>query len=186
MSNSFERDRPRWVVDFRYGTPKDVRVLGLGERTLSMLEDDAVAVGELAALNVAGASLARLLVDGDPHRSLQQVWVHRELGTGPFEVVDELGRLGAEVRERIRALDGASVWERLRHVLTASLATGELLISHGKLMERRSEIYAGVIVGCWFNNILMPGCSSETRVGGVSSKVRGTTLEGETGVALVG
>lgn len=186
MSNSFENDRPRWAVDFRYGTPKDVRVLGLEEPTLSMLEDDAVAVDELTALDVAGGPLARLLVDGDPHWSLQQVWVHRKLGTGPFEIVDELGRLGAEVGERMRALDGAFVWERLRHVLTASLATGELLISHGKLMERRSEVYAGVIVGCWFNNILMPGCASETRGGRASSKIRATTLESGTGVALVG
>ena len=160
MSNSFDDDGPKWIVDFRYGTPKDVRVIGLEARILSMLADDQVVVEEFATLDVAGASLAEALVDGNPHWSLQQVWLHRRLGIGPFEVVDELGRLGEAVGQRIGEVDSAVVWERLRRVLTASLLAGESLIGQGKLTERRSQIYAGMIVGCWFNNILMPGCAS--------------------------
>ena len=179
MSNSFDDDSPKWIVDFRYGTPKDVRVIGLEARTLSMLADDQVVVEELATLDVAGASLARALVDSDPHWSLQQAWLHRRLGIGPFEVVDELGRLGEGVGQRIGEVDSAVVWERLRRVLTASLLAGESLIGQGKLTERRSQIYAGMIVGCWFNNILMPGCASERNGGGrMWSKEQATVSQG--------
>ena len=163
MSNSFDDGSPRWIVDFRYGTPRDVRVTALGTRTLSMLVDDQVVVEQLATLDVAGAPLAGSLLDLDPHWSLQQVWMHRKSAIGPFEVVDELGRLGQEVRLHIEELDSAAVWERLRHVLRASLSAEESLTGQGKLTERRSQIYAGMIVGCWFNNVLMPGCASKIR-----------------------
>ena len=161
MSNSFESGSPRWGVDFRYGTPKDVRVTGLESETLSLLADDWAVAEEFAALDVGGASLSEALAGGNPHWSLQQVWLHRMSGTGPFEVLDELGRLAREVGERIEKLDRGVVWGRVRHVLTASLSADESLIGEGKLSERRSLIYAGMIVGCWFNNILMPNCVSK-------------------------
>ncbi len=161
MSNSFENSSPEWIVDFRYGTPKDVRVTDLGANTLSMLVDDPVVVEGIAMLDVAGASLAEALAADDPHWSLQQVWSHRNSGIGPFEVVDELGKLGMEIRQRIDELDSAVVWKRLEHILTASLLSGESLISQNKLAERRCQIYTGMIIGCWFNNKLMPGCTLE-------------------------
>lgn len=161
MSNSFDSGSPKWGVDFRYGTPRDVRVTGLESGVLSLLADDWAVVDEFAALKLAGASLSEALAGGDPHWSLQQVWLHRMSGIGPFEVLDELGRLAREVGQRIGELDSAVVWERVRHVLMASLSADESLIGREKLSERRSLIYAGMIVGCWFNNILMPGCASE-------------------------
>ena len=186
MSNSCDKSGPKWVVDFRYGTPKDVRVIGLKGRTLSMLADDRAVVEELAALDVAGASLATALGGSDPHWSLQQVWSHRNLGIGPFEVVDELGRLGRATAERIGELDSAVVWERLRHALTASLLAGESLIGEGKLAERRCQIYAGMIVGCWFNNILIPGCGLELNSGGMWSKEQAAISRGQSVGALGG
>ena len=170
MSNSFESGSARWGVDFRYGTPKDVRVIGLESETLSLLRGDRAVVEELAALDVAGASLAEVLAGGNPHESLQQVWLHRMSGIGPFEVLDELGRLGREVGQRIGKLDRVAVWESVRHVLMTSLSTDESLIGEGKLSERRSMVYAGMIVGCWFNNILMPSCASELNGEGGSAE----------------
>ena len=183
MSNSFDSGSPRWAVDFRYGTPRDVRVTGLESQTLSLLAEDWVVVEELAALDVAGVSLSEALMGGDPHWSLQQVWLHRIPGIGPFEVLDELGRLGREVGQRIGELDCAVVWERVRHVLAESLSTGESLIGQGKLAERRSQIYAGMIVGCWFNNILMPGCALELNNGRTWPKEQRTTSQGLSVVA---
>lgn len=161
MSNSFENGSPKWGVDFRYGTPRDVRVTCLEAKTLSLLVDNWAVVEEFAALDVGGASLSEALTGGDPHWALQQVWLHRTSGIGPFHVIDELGRLAGEVERRMGELDKAVVWERVRHVLTASLSADESLIGEGKLSERRSLIYAGMVVGCWFNNILMPSCASK-------------------------
>ena len=161
MSNSFENNSPKWIVDFRYGTPKDVRVVDLGAHTSSILVDDPVVVEGIAMLDIAGTSLAEALVADDPHWSLQQVWSHRTSGIGPFEVVDELGKLGKEIGRHIDKLDSAVVWKRLRHILMASLLSGESLISQSKLAERRSQIYTGMIIGCWFNNKLMPSCTPE-------------------------
>ena len=168
MSNSFESGSPKWGVDFRYGTPRDVRVVGLESETLSLLTDDWAVVEELAALDVAGVSLSGALAGSDPHWSLQQVWLHRISGIEPFEVLDELGRLARELGHRIGELDSTVVWERVRHVLTASLSADESLICEGKLAERQFLIYSGIIVGCWFNNILMPDCASELHGGGGS------------------
>ena len=161
MSNSFDSGTPMWGVDFRYGTPRDVRVTGLESGTFSLLAADWAVAEEFVALDVRSASLSGALAGGDPHWSLQQVWLHRMSGIGPFEVLDELGRLAEEVEQRIGDLDTEVVWERVRHVLTASLSANESLIGEAKLSERRSLIYAGIIVGCWFNNIFMPGCASE-------------------------
>lgn len=161
MSNSFDSGYPKWGVDFRYGTPRDMKVTDLDSQALSLLAEDWIVTKEFAELDVAGASLREALVGSDPHWSLQQVWLHRMSGIGPFEVLDELGRLGSEVGQRISELDSAVVWESVRHVLTASLSAGESLIGQGKLAERRFQIYVGMIVGCWFNNILMPCCASK-------------------------
>ena len=147
LSNEFEGEKPRWSVDFRYGSPQDVRVALLGVRALLALAEDDAALRELALLDESGGQLTKAVVPGDPHRSLQRVWLHREAGIGPFEVVDELGRLGGAIKERVDERDGDVVWQQVERVLKASLRAGERLIGQPKLAERKADIYAGMISG---------------------------------------
>ena len=152
MSNTFVCGQPKWIVDFHYGSPKDIRTIGLEEHSLNVLISDRRAEEELVKLNLSGAELIEALRGDDPHSSLQEVWTHQKCGIGPFEVVDQLGRLGEEVGHRMRQLDESVVWEKLSHLLKTSTRADETLIGKRKIVKQQAQIYAGMIVGCWFNS----------------------------------
>ena len=157
LSNSFDGESPMWCVDFKYGTPTDIRGVNLRAFTHSLLLEDSISLQVYNKLTHLGWQMQQNLSRSNPHIALQQVWVHRRQGLGPFEVVDELGRLGKIAEKELSDVSDELMWERLKFLMKQSLEDNEILINEAKLRDKRRQIYAGMIVGCWFNNFLMLG-----------------------------
>ena len=156
LCNSFIKESPKWHVDFKYGTPKDVRGVDLGSDIHMLLTTDQVTLALLEKLDHEGSPLQKRLDNNNPHLFLQRVWLHQEKGIGPFEVVDALGRLGKIAENGINNMHDDLIWERIYSIMKLSFSDGESLICETKLKEKRRQVYSGMIVGSWFNNVLLP------------------------------
>ena len=162
LSNTFIDGNPRWALDFRFGTPKDIRILNLNQVLFGFLESHSESNRLLHYLGQVGFELREMCCGQNPHRSLQLVWSHRRSGVGPFEVVDELGRLAKLLRGELVSWNTSTLWGRLHDLLERSLLPGQSLPNASKLHEERLSIYGGIALGCWFNQLM--GEFSRTRL----------------------
>ena len=154
LSNRFIDGNPEWYVDFRFGNPKDIRVLDLTDELWLPLKATRLGVRVSTTLDDVGQTLKAWLDNDDPHGVLQRVWSHKASGVGPFEVVDELGQLAEQTTQLIEGSVPSLRWRKVRSLFAHSLQPGQTLLNEGKLREQRSRILAGIAVGCWFNRLL--------------------------------
>lgn len=154
LSNGGGRSEPDWRVRFFFGPSKDVREVDLDGGSYSELAGTLMArpmfteawrAIERADVCLAGAHSPRL----------QAAWSHRGEGPDPFEVVDTLAELAAEVSKAIEvwSADPANAALAEAFVLQTAAAGEPLstLPGRAKLARNATAILAGYIVGDWFN-----------------------------------
>lgn len=154
LSNGNARIRPDWRVRFFFGPSKDVREIELDGESYRELAGTLMGRPEFAdvwaAIDRADARLA------DAHGpGLQAAWSHRGEGHDPYDVVDTLAGLAAEVLKAIGAWAGdpsnAALAETFVLEAAASGEPLKTLPGRAKLARNANAILAGIIVGDWFN-----------------------------------
>ena len=154
LSNGSSRLDRDWKVRFFFGPSKDVREVDLDGEVLDDLAGTLMGhpafVPVWAAIDRADARLA----DADG-RSLQAAWSHRGAGHDPYDVVDTLASLTAEVVEAIDAWSREGDNGALAEAYVIDVAAGGDALSsvpgRPKLARNANAVLAGLIVGDWFN-----------------------------------
>lgn len=154
LSNGSRRSDPDWRVRFFFGPSKDVREVELdGE----VLNDLAGTMMGHAAFNRVWSAIDRAdarLSDADG-RALQAAWSHRGEGHDPYDVVDTLAGLAAEVVAAIEAWSREGTNASLAETYVLDVAAGgdapSSIPGRPKLARNAQAVLAGMIVGDWFN-----------------------------------
>ena len=154
LSNGSRRSDPDWRVRFFFGPSKDVREVELdGE----VLNDLAGTMMGHAAFNRVWSAIDRAdarLSDADG-RALQAAWAHRGEGHDPYDVVDTLAGLAAEVVAAIEAWSREGTNASLAETYVLDVAAGgdapSSIPGRPKLARNAQAVLAGMIVGDWFN-----------------------------------
>lgn len=154
LSNGSRRRDPDWRVRFFFGPSKDVREVELdGE----VLNDLAGTMMSHAAFNRVWSAIDRAdarLSDADG-RALQAAWSHRGEGHDPYDVVDTLAGLAAEVAAAIEAWSREETNASLAETYVLDVAAGgdapSSIPGRPKLTRNAQAVLAGMIVGDWFN-----------------------------------
>ncbi len=152
LSNQVDEGDTEWRVRFFFGPSKDVREIDLDGSVMRDLRRELASAqfaGFRGKLVKAEAELARTSPKG-----LQDRWTHRATGLGPYEVVDLLGELAAELmvllEQGMAYPNAASGFVRA----VAAGAPGERPTPGVRKLERYAlPILAGLIIGDWFNTL---------------------------------
>lgn len=93
LRNRFEKDTCRWVIDFYFGTSKEIMSVSL-DRALQARWASTFPQGWPSSVARVLSDLSAYLADADL-QNMQRVWCHQGVGlTRPFMVLDELDALG--------------------------------------------------------------------------------------------
>lgn len=154
LSNGAARTNPDWKVRFFFGPSKDIREIELDGDVLGELTDTLMGHAAFDAVWTAIDRAEARLSDVDG-RSLQAAWSHKGDGHDPYDVVDTLAAVAAEVLGAIEAWAGEGANEALAEVYVLNVAAGDgspsKVPGHAKLSRNAKAILAGLIVGDWFN-----------------------------------
>jgi DNA (cytosine-5)-methyltransferase 1 len=159
LANDVNDRRSCWAVAFYFGTPKDIRSLGLNERLLARAT---LVVRSRTFRTATRSALGELEKRLHPvsAASLQSVWSHAGSGMHPFELVDALGHAALQIHAAIPAPSLDSVREFVWRELKRRSGKGGPCPSD-RLSENSSRIFSGLIVGSWFN--VWPGLNLTRR-----------------------
>lgn len=152
LNNNTSLGPPHWDTAFYFGSSKDFRKVEL----------DGVLLDRLTALlrrrklpqrpmREVKNGLLKWLGDVE-WESIQSVWCHRGQGTHPFDVVDRLGEAAFELEAVLAdghqpAMDNAIVELFLEEGETSESSSPRAR----KLRQHSTQIIAGLLIGCWFN-----------------------------------
>lgn len=150
LNNNTSLGSPHWDTAFFFGSSKDFRKVELDgvllDRLTAFLRRRKVPQRPISEVK---NGLLKWLEDVE-WESLQSVWCHLGQGTHPFDVVDRLGEAAFDL-EAVLA-DG--------HQDAMEKAIVELFLDEGKtsnnprarkLRQHATQIVAGLLIGCWFN-----------------------------------
>lgn len=158
LSNDHSSGSVAWRVRFFFGPSKDIREIDLdGTVTDSLTENE-----KFRDLLQRSTAMFRNAEQGLSHTTpttLQLAWARKEEGKGPYEVVDQLGRLAGSVHEMIDEIvedeDRQALEDFVIAVAESEVAEAEndkkSIVSESKLRRYATWILAGIIVGEWFN-----------------------------------
>lgn len=144
-----ERD---WQVRFFFGPSVDIREIELDHDLLRQLRTSPLIKTLLMATGAAFAAAEQRLEETTP-ADLQAAWSHRATGLRPFDVVDLLGDLAAEVHGRLEVMATDDQHAVIGYVMTAAAEgeEGDNIPGSKKLTTHALAILSGLLVGAWFN-----------------------------------
>ena len=153
LANSVTADATAWRVRFMFGPSKDIREIELdGQVTKDLRQGDLLGAvlrgfqGELTKASRAFAASGPV--------ALQLAWAHKTHGLRPYEVVDQLGTLAAELLARVEeALDDDGVALAADYILLVADSSGRPArrVGEGKLRRYALPVLVGLVIGEWFN-----------------------------------
>lgn len=154
LSNGAARSKPDWKVRFFFGPSKDVREIELDGAVMAELEATLMAHPAFAEAWTALGRADSRLADVDDTR-LQAAWSHKGEGHDPYDVVDTLAAVAADLQAAIEAWSGEGDNALLAEAYVMNVAASEGAHSKvpgaAKLARNAKAILAGLIVGDWFN-----------------------------------
>lgn len=143
-----------WRVRFFFGPSKDVREIDLDGGVLEELSKTLMAHPAFARAWIAIEKATLRLADGNS-RTLQLAWAHKGEGHAPFNVVDTLAEIAAEILTAIEAWSTEENNGALAEAYVLNVAAGAEPVSDvpgsAKLKRNAKAILAGLLVGDWFN-----------------------------------
>ena len=153
LSNGVARTAPDWKVRFFFGPSKDVREVELDGSVFDELSETLMATTYFAKAWKAIESVEPKFANAHS-RSLQAAWSHKGEGPDPYEVVDTLALVAAEVLAAIEVWAKDKANADLAEAYVLKVAAGDDMSrapGHAKLARNALAIMAGLIVGDWFN-----------------------------------
>jgi DNA (cytosine-5)-methyltransferase 1 len=156
LANKFLDDEVQWRVNFYYGNSKDIKAIKLEEKLLDKMRVVAVREKQLVPEILATLSKNEMTIN---EAEVQETWAHISSETHPFQIVDKLGEVAADIVELVMGAD-AGTQSIIRQFVAEEtfpkgLATADLRKPSAKKIDRYfAAIYAGWWVGSWFNKNL--------------------------------
>ena len=154
LSNRGSRTDRDWRVRFFFGPSKDIREIDLDGGVLEELSKTLMAHPAFARAWIAIEQATLRLGDADS-RTLQLAWAHKGDGHAPFNVVDTLAEVAAEILTAIEAWSTEGTNGALAEAYVLNVAAGAEPVSDvpgsAKLTRNAKAILAGLLVGDWFN-----------------------------------
>jgi len=152
LSNQVEGTDVDWRVRFFFGPSKDVREVDLDGSVLQDLRR------ELAGPEFSGFRAKLVKAEAELGKSspcsLQDRWTHRAAGLGPYEVVDLLGDLAADLIDLLEAnMSDPAAAERFVCKVADSAPGRGPTPGLRKLERNATPVLAGLIIGDWFNTL---------------------------------
>ena len=141
------KDYPFWDVQYYYGNSKDIRNLKLDTSLYSSVRKLKLWEKLESPYEKGQTRLTELLTSTD-HRHLQLVWSRKDSGVGPFEVSDCLGEWAYDIAST--NLDRDELIQFVLKVISSDSANPLGTFSR-KIEVHSEEVFAGLIVGSWFN-----------------------------------
>lgn len=160
LRNRIEKDGARWVVDFYFGTSKEIMTVPL-DRKLQARFDSAFPEGWPSSVVKVLSDLSAYLTDADL-QNMQRVWCHQGVGlTRPFMMLDEFDAMG---RTLSRALTehprlAQSIIDQAIGLAFDGAASRPPGLA--KLARNAATIAAGLLMGSSANAILDRGFELE-------------------------
>jgi DNA (cytosine-5)-methyltransferase 1 len=153
LSNEPDTDGTAWRVRFFFGPSKDVREVELDGSTWAELRRE-LGTLDFAAFRARLVKAEQELSSSSP-QALQDRWTHRGTGLAPYDVVDLLGALSADLVELLERQVGGDLRAVQAFVRQrAETAPGEGRTPGLKKVEQYAlPVLAGLIVGDWFNSL---------------------------------
>jgi DNA (cytosine-5)-methyltransferase 1 len=157
LANQFQKGEPvRWTVRFFHGSSKEVGEVYLeGDLFGDLMKCVPRLPGGSEALDRTVKALESA-ISGVTPESLQEAWTHRGGGKGPYAVVDALGEAASEMLKA--SADREEAWEAVEPLVGehySIIMDGDSMYDPDeipkKLRNNAGEIFAGMVVGCWFN-----------------------------------
>lgn len=155
LANSTAGEEVEWRVRFFFGPSKDIREIDLAGEVSDDLEHSPLFASVLATFQGEFVKAAQSLISTSP-RKLQLAWAHKIEGTGPYEVVDQLGTLASRLHDLLVAeFDEDDLRTVAEYVLAVAADAGEFdkPVGRSKLEKYALPILAGIIVAEWFNTL---------------------------------
>lgn len=153
LSNDLDSEGASWRVRFFFGPSKDIREVSLDGSTWTQLRRE-LQSADFAHFRAQLVKAEQELSATSP-QALQARWTHRATGVSPYDVVDLLGGLAADlvaVLERHTATDLPAVQALVRQ--RAESAPGKAPTPGLKKVEQNAvQVLAGLILGDWFNGL---------------------------------
>jgi len=157
LANEFSRRGVRWRVRFYYGPSTDIRTTSLSARKLQTFLTASAMKPYRSRFRRELLALHRELRTVDA-RHLQQVWAHRSVGTGPYEITDRLGAISAVIGMHLHQADTECIKRLVLKVLHITDPSPTL---ERKVARHARCLVAGFVVGSVFNQAL---CASFKKI----------------------
>lgn len=154
LSNAVTTDRTEWRVRFFFGSSKDIREVELdGQATRSLYRTPPFS--DVLRAFQSDLNHARTALRSTTPRALQEAWARKALGMSPFDVVDIIGAVAGKLEERIAETFGEDDMQAVsNYVLSVAADAGDRpLVNRSKLIRYAAPIFAGIVVGEWFNDL---------------------------------
>ncbi|MCP3685559.1 MAG: DNA (cytosine-5-)-methyltransferase [bacterium] len=152
LVNSFDEESISWSVGFYYGSSKDIRTISLDwflfNESLSLLDSDRRELVSGALMNMYNS------ISNTDRNKLQKVWVGKEQGIHPHDVVDQLGNAIDIILEEFNQVDDETISTFILTHLNP-LSQNNQLDKHqngnAKIERYSKQILAGFVIGSSFN-----------------------------------
>lgn len=144
LRNEQTQEGVTWEVGFLFGTSKAIRNVALGPDLWDQLMTEG-SIRHLIDRRFEAFDEARAVCSAAP-ATLQDMWLHRRLGTHPFAVVDALGALAGVLATDLdpTLVEFAEGW------VSRNLDSQSHQAST-KLHRYAASLIAGAVVGTWYN-----------------------------------
>ena len=152
LCNEIVGSRIRWRIRFFYGPSKGIRSVPLNGNVLRGI----LSTGSLrAALPAVQAVLCRLsgTFQAVTPSMIQEVWIGRGSGLGPFDISDLLGTASAELIDHLKSTNR----EAIQHIVLKRCGPIQAGNARLKICRNALPILAGFIIGGMFNRTAL-GC----------------------------
>lgn len=152
FKNSFNAQSVNWGIEF---------VVSSSGGVLNLPLDDQLFLGATSVLDkelkkVVNRILKnkRSYLNGDDALGLQKVWNGRRGGRSPFEIMDVLGSVAAELEEILEEHDSDVFEEFVLQMIDDNETINSTNRNRVKKVKKHSKrMFAGVLVGSWFNSL---------------------------------
>lgn len=153
LANSSTPVGAEWKVRFFFGSSKDIREIDL-DGSIEQGFREALQGGQFASFRASLKRAQSELAGSDP-KSLQAVWTRRGEGLGPYQVVDLLGGLAAELKAVLEnhGPDQSRLASFVVQIAGQAEGPRGKLPALSKLEKYALEIVSGFVVGDWFNTL---------------------------------
>jgi DNA (cytosine-5)-methyltransferase 1 len=159
LSNKGEKsgDQVAWTMKFYWGNSKSIKVLDCDKQTNRLIERQVDSVFLRKFREAISVSVCETC-SADIARALQSVWVHKERGFGPFDLVDTLSKIAVSAVKKLKRQNKSSklddeIWRCIMAALLVEKVGAPSSIGLKKIKENQLSVFVGLLISVTINEV---------------------------------